>query len=276
MLCDGDTCASLQYFEHHPSAGNGGGGGSGGGGTSSSHYTYSYTPYYYDPVWAPYYSPARPDIMRAAAVLHPAFDFGNLYAGGAIGVAQAYGSVAKSATSTAADYFTSGWEAGDFGRLALGRFSVPLMTRNAAMATASSAMDGMLDHPWLGKAASYLDDSAALSVAGKVSVVAGFAIGTWDNYSADRASHSAAAATVDAVAQSAVTTGVSYAAVTTGLETGALVGSFFGPAGTLIGAGVGAAVGVVATYLATGALNKAVNSTFNAVSSVVGDVKSWF
>jgi len=278
MLCDGaGVCASLQYFEAHPSAGGGGGGGGGGGYQP----TYDYTPTYYsDPAYAPYVSPPRPSVMSQVLIhLHPFFDLGNTYAGGGMAVAGAYGALAKSSTSSAGDFFTSGTEASDFGRLSsfFGRYSVPLMTRDSAMATASDALNGMMAHPWVGRAATYLDDSAAWSIAGKVSIAAGFAVGAWDDYDADRTSHSTAGAVVDAVAQSAVTTGVSYVAVTTGMSYGALIGSAILPgAGTLVGLGVGAVAGAVVSYLATGAINRAVNDTFNAVSSVVGDVKSWF
>ena len=60
MLCNGSVCASLQYFEKHPTAGDtsGGGGsssGSGGGGGGGGGYS-PYNPSYYPPA---YYGPTR-------------------------------------------------------------------------------------------------------------------------------------------------------------------------------------------------------------------------
>ena len=51
MLCNSaGVCASLQYFEAHPAAGDGGGGGGGGGGG-------------YDPSWTPYIGAAPPELF---------------------------------------------------------------------------------------------------------------------------------------------------------------------------------------------------------------------
>jgi RHS repeat-associated protein len=73
MLCDGDICASLQYFEHHPSVtdSGGGGGGSGGGGGGGGGYT---NPNVWDPVWhygppldhlsPAFYDPPPPPVHR--------------------------------------------------------------------------------------------------------------------------------------------------------------------------------------------------------------------
>jgi hypothetical protein len=257
MFCDGSTCASLQYFEAHPTAGDSGGGGSSSGGSSSGGSSSGgggYTPYYgtYAPpsyispyygggyarphpyVAAPRVAPRPPSIVNSLARLtSPAcglFQYRECFTaslgvsvvGGAQGSIAAVGSVTTRASATMR---AGGSEGGQIMRVLRG------------------------NQTWqdIGR----LGRSDTVDLAGKYVLGVGAALTAVGVY---QQTGNAGEAAVDAAGDTAISWGAAEGGAWAGGEIGFAVG---GPVGALVGAGV--------SLVASGAFN-----------NVVGDVASWF
>jgi RHS repeat-associated protein len=260
---------SLQYLEAHAAAIER---------ATESSYTPSYTPTYYPPelrAYTPSYTPAYtppPPPRFIPPSLHYMADFANLWGGASVGAVNAFASMPQTAMAANVG-------AEEFGRLGLGKYTMPIMTRGMANRVTSSAVNEAFEDPGIAKAAMSLNDGAGEAL-GKVSgdfLAVGIAVGAWDNYDADRAGGaSPVKAGIESAVQTAGDTAISWAETTTFTEVGAFAGTFIPvPGGTLIGAGLGFAAGVAASFFTSNAFNNGVSAVGNAIGGAAHDVGSF-
>ena len=291
MLCvAGGPCGSIQYLEHYyqQSSGgggsHGGGGGGGGGGGYSGYGDYTgYTGYSggysgYNPEAAAEAQAAAAEAAAEAAAARAAEAAAARAAAAAAARAQEMALIHRLEGMANDAGNAANWGGGVQGALA---GTGGAGTRASAMLRGGSSdgsymMLALRNNPEL-KWAGRIGRSPALDFAGKAFTGVAVAVGSWQNYSADRADNGIGASVAMSAVQTAGDTAISYANVSIGMDVGFTAGfAIGGPPGALIGAGVGAAVGAAVSYFESTEFNNGVDDASHAIGHAASDVAHFF